>query len=76
MHDRAGCTLKTRNPEGICMGCEMDLLFTQVFSGSRVPYNPHHLLYVTWKYANSLAGYEQQVPFSDVKPRTAHPPCV
>ena len=43
------------------MGCEMDLLFSQVFSGSRTPYNPHHLLYVTWKYANSLAGYEQQV---------------
>ncbi|EFA77649.1 hypothetical protein PPL_12256 [Heterostelium album PN500] len=48
------------NGSTICLGCEMDILFTQVFTGLKNPYTPHHFLYSCWNYSNYLASYEQQ----------------
>jgi ubiquitin carboxyl-terminal hydrolase 22/27/51 len=63
MHNRKFCSQRTKSNEfnnGICLGCEMDFLFAQIFSGIRTPYTPHHFLCSIWKYSNYLAGYEQQ----------------
>ncbi len=61
MHNRKCCTHRSdADRGGICLGCEMDFLFAQVFSGVRTPYSPHHFLYSVWKYSNYFAGYEQQ----------------
>jgi ubiquitin carboxyl-terminal hydrolase 22/27/51 len=57
MHNRSNCP---RAGEEVCLGCEMDYLFAQVFSGLRTPYTPQHFLYSVWKYADYFAGYEQQ----------------
>lgn len=38
----------------------MDHLFAQVFSGIRSPFSPYQFLYSVWRYANYVAGYEQQ----------------
>ena len=43
-----------------CLACEMDLLFTQCFSGKQQPVSPHTFLHVLWATAESFAGYEQQ----------------
>ena len=69
MHNRQLCTQKrqqnatnatTQKALNTCMACEMDYLFTQVFSGVKTPFTPHHFLHAIWKYANYFAGYEQQ----------------
>ena len=43
-----------------CLACEMDLLFTQCFSGKQAPFSPHSFLHTMWTTAESFAGYEQQ----------------
>eukprot|EP01133_Synstelium_polycarpum_P015611 gene15611-18549_t len=48
------------NGTSICLGCEMDILFSQIFSGAKNPYTPHHFLYSCWNYSAYFAGYEQQ----------------
>jgi ubiquitin carboxyl-terminal hydrolase 22/27/51 len=60
MHNRRQCSQTAERHEGVCLGCEMDILFAKIFSGTKAPYTPHHLLYSIWKYANYFAGYEQQ----------------
>lgn len=47
-------------PEDICLGCEMDHLVAEVYSGNRLPFSPHQFLYSVWKHSNTFAGYEQQ----------------
>lgn len=61
MHNRKICTQRTKSERGgICLGCEMDYLFAEIYSGNRIPFSPHHFLYSVWRYANYFAGYEQQ----------------
>ncbi|GAM22658.1 hypothetical protein SAMD00019534_058330 [Acytostelium subglobosum LB1] len=55
-----GRALAATTPMPTCLGCEMDILFTHVFSGMKNPYTPHHFLYSCWSYSNYLASYEQQ----------------
>jgi len=59
MHNWRVCK-RSSETEKICLGCELDYLFAQVFSGARAPYNPHHFLYSMWKHEDSFIGYEQQ----------------
>ncbi|ORZ19976.1 hypothetical protein BCR41DRAFT_385570 [Lobosporangium transversale] len=43
-----------------CMGCEMDQLFTQFYSGVKAPYGPCSFLHTMWMSSSDLAGYAQQ----------------
>eukprot|EP01119_Soliformovum_irregulare_P014130 TRINITY_DN3841_c0_g1_i2.p1 TRINITY_DN3841_c0_g1~~TRINITY_DN3841_c0_g1_i2.p1 ORF type:complete len:401 (+),score=109.75 TRINITY_DN3841_c0_g1_i2:605-1807(+) len=57
-HNRRTCTKKAN---GICLPCEMDYLYSEIYSGNKTPFSPHHILYSIWRYASStFAGYEQQ----------------
>ncbi|EGG20150.1 hypothetical protein DFA_07270 [Cavenderia fasciculata] len=51
---------QTWTSTSICFGCEMDILFGQIFSGAKMPFTPHQFLYSCWNYSNYFAGYEQQ----------------
>ncbi|KAG9010510.1 hypothetical protein FRB94_010276 [Tulasnella sp. JGI-2019a] len=42
-----------------CMCCEMDKLFTEIYSGTQ-PYGPASFLTTMWKAANEISGYQQQ----------------
>ncbi|XP_041007514.1 ubiquitin C-terminal hydrolase 22-like [Juglans microcarpa x Juglans regia] len=44
----------------ICLACDMDDMFSAVFSGDRTPYSPAKFLYSWWQHAANLASYEQQ----------------
>ncbi|KAF2072285.1 hypothetical protein CYY_006392 [Polysphondylium violaceum] len=48
------------NQVSVCLGCEMDKLYSNVFSGQRVPFTPYHFFYSCWNYSNYFIGYEQQ----------------
>ncbi|KAG0042662.1 hypothetical protein BGZ83_000206 [Gryganskiella cystojenkinii] len=54
-HSSKRCEVKTD-----CMGCEMDQLFTQFYSGQKVPYGPCSFLHTMWMSSSDLAGYAQQ----------------
>ncbi|KAG0005348.1 hypothetical protein BGZ79_005326 [Entomortierella chlamydospora] len=54
-HSSKRCEVKTD-----CMGCEMDQLFTQFYSGVKVPYGPCSFLHTMWMSSSDLAGYAQQ----------------
>jgi len=43
-----------------CLACELDLLFTQCFSGKQLPFSPHSFLHAMWANSDCVAGYEQQ----------------
>ncbi|KAJ4957672.1 hypothetical protein NE237_024783 [Protea cynaroides] len=43
-----------------CLACEMDAIFSAVFSGDRRPYSPANFLYSWWLHAANLASYQQQ----------------
>ncbi|KAF8016648.1 hypothetical protein BT93_H1999 [Corymbia citriodora subsp. variegata] len=43
-----------------CLACDMDAMFSAVFSGERMPYSPAKFLYSWWQHAANLASYEQQ----------------
>ncbi|OVA04237.1 Ubiquitin carboxyl-terminal hydrolases family 2 [Macleaya cordata] len=49
-----------RNNPRLCLACDMDSMFSAVFSGDRTPYSPAKFLYSWWQYAANLASYEQQ----------------
>nr|XP_010927357.1 ubiquitin C-terminal hydrolase 22 [Elaeis guineensis]XP_019708103.1 ubiquitin C-terminal hydrolase 22 [Elaeis guineensis] len=52
-----------RNPLGgspDCLACDLDTLYSAVFSGDRTPYSPAKFLYSWWQHASNLASYEQQ----------------
>ncbi|XP_019440783.1 PREDICTED: ubiquitin carboxyl-terminal hydrolase 22-like [Lupinus angustifolius] len=44
----------------ICLACDMDAMFSAIFSGDRAPYSPAKFLYSWWQHAANLASYEQQ----------------
>ncbi|KAK2357962.1 ubiquitin C-terminal hydrolase [Trifolium repens] len=46
----------------ICLACDMDAMFSAVFSGDRLPYSPARFLHSWWQHAakSHLASYEQQ----------------
>jgi ubiquitin carboxyl-terminal hydrolase 22/27/51 len=64
LHNRAVCRAEraaspsTSRP--ICLACEMDELFGEMYCGVRAPLIPHKFLHSVWKFSNSFAGYEQQ----------------
>ncbi|KIL65738.1 hypothetical protein M378DRAFT_197865 [Amanita muscaria Koide BX008] len=43
-----------------CTCCEMDKLFTEIYSDDNAPYGPHTFLATTWRASAELAGYAQQ----------------
>jgi ubiquitin carboxyl-terminal hydrolase 22/27/51 len=56
-HNRSGCSA---DRDDICLACELDYLFAEVYSGTGAPYAPYHFLYSMWRHADNLAGYDQQ----------------
>jgi len=53
-HNPKSCKLKD------CTCCEMDILFSEVYSGETTPYGPLTFLATTWRASSELAGYAQQ----------------
>ncbi|KAG6475982.1 ubiquitin C-terminal hydrolase 22-like [Zingiber officinale] len=43
----------------ICLACDLDAMYSAVFSGDRKPYSPAKFLYSWWRYASNLANYQQ-----------------
>ncbi|XP_022999050.1 ubiquitin carboxyl-terminal hydrolase 22-like [Cucurbita maxima] len=43
-----------------CLACDLDSIFSAVFSGDRIPYSPAKFLLSWWQHAANLASYEQQ----------------
>lgn len=43
-----------------CTCCELDNLFSEIYSGETVPYGPISFLATTWRASSELAGYAQQ----------------
>ncbi|KAF8813509.1 cysteine proteinase [Phlegmacium glaucopus] len=43
-----------------CTSCEMDKLFTEIYSDNARPYGPVTFLATTWKASAELSGYAQQ----------------
>ncbi|KAF8932162.1 hypothetical protein BGZ58_007204 [Dissophora ornata] len=54
-HSSKRCEVKSD-----CMGCEMDQLFSQFYSGVKIPYGPCSFLHTMWMSSSDLAGYAQQ----------------
>lgn len=48
------------NKSQLCLACDVDAMFSAVFSGDRTPYSPAKFLYSWWQHAADLASYEQQ----------------
>lgn len=44
----------------LCLACDLDAMFSAVFSGNQTPISPAKFLYSWWKHASNLASYEQQ----------------
>ncbi|KAK3039973.1 hypothetical protein RJ639_027163 [Escallonia herrerae] len=69
-HNRYFCQQKNRGKKNegsnsnknlrICLACDMDAMFSAVFSGNRMAYSPARFLYSWWQHASNLASYEQQ----------------
>ncbi|KAK1550841.1 hypothetical protein Q3G72_025739 [Acer saccharum] len=57
-HNRYQC--QSKNGVRLCLACDMDAMFSAVFSGDRTPYSPAKFLYSWWQHAANLASYEQQ----------------
>ncbi|TFK73228.1 cysteine proteinase [Pluteus cervinus] len=53
-HNLRSCKLEN------CTCCEMDKLFTEVYSEDTTPYGPITFLSTTWRASSELAGYAQQ----------------
>jgi len=43
-----------------CACCEMDKLFSEVYSGNEAPFGPISFLSTTWRASSELSGYAQQ----------------
>lgn len=51
----------TRAEQEPCLACEMGVIFASMFANDENDaVVPHRMLYATWKFADRLAGYEQQ----------------
>ncbi|XP_071692392.1 ubiquitin C-terminal hydrolase 22 isoform X1 [Rutidosis leptorrhynchoides] len=57
-HDRNIC--RKTSGDRLCLSCEIDVIFSAVFSGDRAPYSPAQFLYSWWRLSENLACYEQQ----------------
>ncbi|XP_057959603.1 ubiquitin C-terminal hydrolase 22 [Malania oleifera] len=57
-HSRKTCRI--RSSDGLCLPCDIDVIFSAVFSGDRTPYSPAQFLYSWWQHSENLASYEQQ----------------
>lgn len=44
----------------LCLPCDMDVVFSAIFSGEKAPYSPAKFLYSWWQHSENLASYEQQ----------------
>ncbi|GFY96796.1 ubiquitin-specific protease 22 [Actinidia rufa] len=53
-------TCRKRSSERLCLPCDIDVIFSAVFSGDRTPYSPAQFLYSWWQHSEDLACYEQQ----------------
>ncbi|XP_016506543.2 ubiquitin C-terminal hydrolase 22 [Nicotiana tabacum] len=49
-----------KNSTMLCLACDLDAMFSAVFSGDWTPISPAKFLYSWWKHASNLASYEQQ----------------
>ncbi|CAK9317547.1 unnamed protein product [Citrullus colocynthis] len=57
-HNRETCS---KRPIGqLCLPCDIDCIFSAVFSGDHMPYSPAQFLYSWWQHSATLACYEQQ----------------
>ncbi|KAI0787731.1 cysteine proteinase [Fomes fomentarius] len=57
--------LSDRHPSKLCKtkdctSCEMDKLYSEVYSENAAPYGPIDLLAKTWRISSELSGYAQQ----------------
>ncbi|XP_016509466.1 ubiquitin C-terminal hydrolase 22 [Nicotiana tabacum] len=57
-HNRDIC--RKMSSDRLCLPCDIDLIFSAVFSGDRTPYSPARFLYSWWQHSENLATYEQQ----------------
>ncbi|CDP07897.1 unnamed protein product [Coffea canephora] len=57
-HNREMC--RKRSNDRLCLPCDIDVIFSAVFSGDRTPYSPAQFLYSWWQHSENLANYEQQ----------------
>ncbi|KIY43869.1 cysteine proteinase, partial [Fistulina hepatica ATCC 64428] len=53
-HNHCSCRIED------CTCCELDKLFTEVYSDDRTPYGPTTFLTLTWRKSNDMCGYAQQ----------------
>lgn len=67
LHNHRHTTHLTKAPvQQYCLTCEVAALFLALFEQGRAntqiqnPVVPHRVLYATWKFADRMAGYEQQ----------------
>lgn len=61
-HRREHCSFVHGRPEdagSVCMSCQMDRIFEEMYCGKNTPFPPHHFLNAMWKHADHLAGYQQ-----------------
>ncbi|XP_057540029.1 ubiquitin C-terminal hydrolase 22 [Amaranthus tricolor] len=57
-HHKKFC--RKRSADQLCLPCDIDALFSAVFSGDRSPYSPAHFLHSWWLHSENHATYEQQ----------------
>ncbi|CAM8913240.1 unnamed protein product [Rhodiola kirilowii] len=57
-HNREKC--RKMSVEKLCLPCDVDAIFTAMYSGDRSPYSPAQFLYSWWQHSSNLATYEQQ----------------
>lgn len=65
VHSRSRCSFSAASPgtklkRRVCLGCDLSELYTEMYSGKRMPFVPSRLLYSLWSFNQHLAGYEQQ----------------
>ncbi|KAL8136077.1 hypothetical protein AgCh_010613 [Apium graveolens] len=60
-HNRFFCNEGNgKNSKKLCLSCDLDEIFGNVYSGDRASYSPAKFLYSWWQHAANLASYEQQ----------------
>ena len=48
------------NERSTCLACQMDNLFSHLYSGETKPFAPHEFLWSMWMSCSQLVGYAQQ----------------
>ncbi|CAI9274888.1 unnamed protein product [Lactuca saligna] len=57
-HNKDSC--RKASNDRFCLSCDIEVIFSAVFSGDRAPYSPAQFLYSWWRLSENLACYEQQ----------------